>query len=215
MLDINKLLECAGNNIAETLKMVDPAQIDAIAEAIANAHKSGHNIFTAGWGRAGNIIRILGMDMSQIGMIVYCVGDNSTRSIQAGDILLINSGSGNTKTITIIAQQAKAMGATVALISGNAPDNSNIGEIADINVTVPRLKKNDFRPPVNPNSKNKGLGERVDWGLTQEQRVQMGYDNVTGYYESAFALNEVIRKIVMPKIGAREEDPMFFHNNLE
>ena len=30
MLDINKLLECAGNNIAETLKMVDPAQIDAI-----------------------------------------------------------------------------------------------------------------------------------------------------------------------------------------
>ena len=60
MLDINKLLECAGNNIAETLKMVDPAQIDAIAEAIANAHKSGHNIFTAGWGRAGNIIRILG-----------------------------------------------------------------------------------------------------------------------------------------------------------
>ena len=38
------------------------------AEAIANAHKSGHNIFTAGWGRAGNIIRILGMDMSQMQM---------------------------------------------------------------------------------------------------------------------------------------------------
>jgi len=214
MLDINKLLECAGNNIAETLKMVDPAQIEAIAEAIANAHKSGHNIFTAGWGRAGNIIRILGMDMSQIGMIVYCVGDNSTRSIQAGDILLINSGSGNTKTITIIAQQAKAMGATVALISGNAPDNSNIGEIADINVTVPRLQKNNFRPPK-PASREKTHGQRVDWGLTPEQREQMAYDGVTGYYESSFALNEVIKQVVMQKIGAKAEDIGFYHNNLE
>ncbi|MBR6815914.1 MAG: SIS domain-containing protein [Clostridia bacterium] len=215
MFDIKKMLACAGNNIAETLNMVDPDQIEAIASAIAEAHNNGHRIYTAGWGRAGNVIRILGMNMSQIGMLVYCVGDNGTPSIHPGDILLINSGSGNTKTIAVLAEQAKEQGATVALISGNAPDASIIGKIADINVTVPRLKKNDFRPPVNPNSKNKGLGERVDWGLTQEQRIQMGYDNVTGYYESAFALNEVIRKIVMPKIGAREEDPMFFHNNLE
>ena len=215
MFDIKKMLACAGNNIAETLNMVDPDQIEEIASAIAEAHNNGHRIYTAGWGRAGNVIRILGMNMSQIGMLVYCVGDNGTPSIHPGDILLINSGSGNTKTIAVLAEQAKEQGAKVALISGNAPDASIIGKIADINVTVPRLKKNDFRPPVNPNSKNKGLGERVDWGLTQEQRVQMGYDNVTGYYESAFALNEVIRKIVMPKIGAREEDPMFFHNNLE
>ena len=41
-----------------------------------------------------------------------------------GDILLINSGSGNTKTIAVIAQQAKEQGATVALpygVEGFAP----------------------------------------------------------------------------------------------
>ncbi len=211
MLDITKLLDCAGKNIAETLNKVDPAQIEAIATAIAESKR----VFTAGWGRAGNVIRILGMDMSQIGMLVYCVGDNGTPSIHPGDILLINSGSGNTKTIAVIAQQAKEQGAKVALISGAAPEDSIIGKIADINVTVPRLKKNNFRPPVDKNVKNKGLGERVDWGLSPEQREEMAYDDVTGYYESAFALNEVIRKVVMEKIGAKSEDIMYYHNNLE
>ena len=196
MLDITKLLACAGNNVAETLNKVDPAQIEEIASAIAESKR----VFTAGWGRAGNVVRILGMDMSQIGMLVYCVGDNGTPSIHPGDILLINSGSGNTKTIAVIAQQAKEQGAKVALISGAAPEDSIIGKIADINVTVPRLKKNDFR---------------VDWGLTAEQREEMAYDDVTGYYESAFALNEVIRKVVMEKIGAKTEDIMYYHNNLE
>ena len=211
MLDITKLLACAGNNVAETLSKVDPAQIEEIASAIAESKR----VFTAGWGRAGNVVRILGMDMSQIGMLVYCVGDNGTPSIHPGDILLITSGSGNTKTIAVIAQQAKEQGAKVALISGAAPEDSIMGKIADINVTVPRLKKNNFRPPVNKNVKNKGLGERVDWGLTAEQREEMAYDDVTGYYESAFALNEVIRKVVMEKIGAKTEDIMYYHNNLE
>lgn len=211
MLDIKKLLDCAGKNVAETLNKVDPAQIEEIATAIAESKR----VFTAGWGRAGNIVRILGMDMSQIGMLVYCVGDNGTPSIHPGDILLINSGSGNTKTIAVIAEQAKEQGAKVALISGAAPEDSVIGKIADINVTVPRLKKNNFRPPVSKNVKNKGLGERVDWGLTAEQREEMAYDDVTGYYESAFALNEVIRKAVMEKTGAKTEDIMYYHNNLE
>ena len=211
MLDIKKLLDCAGKNVAETLNKVDPAQIEEIATAIAESKR----VFTAGWGRAGNVVRILGMDMSQIGMLVYCVGDNGTPSIHPGDILLINSGSGNTKTIAVIAEQAKEQGAKVALISGAAPEDSVIGKIADINVTVPRLKKNNFRPPVSKNVKNKGLGERVDWGLTAEQREEMAYDDVTGYYESAFALNEVIRKAVMEKTGAKTEDIMYYHNNLE
>lgn len=79
----------------------------------------------------------------------------------------------------------------------------------------PDSRKTDFRPPVSKNVKNKGLGERMDWGLTDEQREQMAYDDVTGYYESAFALNEVIRKVVMEKIGAKTEDIMYYHNNLE
>jgi len=208
-MDINKLLACAGQNIADGLKLVDPKQIEAIADALAKAKR----VYTAGWGRAGNVIRILGMDMSQLGKTVYCVGDNSTPSIHEGDLLVVGSGSGNTKTIAIIAQEAKDYGATVAMISGAAPEDSVIGKIADINVTVPRIKTNPFRKAVK--SKNKGLGERVDFGLSAEEREQMAYDQVTGYYETAFALNEVIKQLVMSKIGGKVEDILYYHNNLE
>ena len=210
-MDTKQILIQAGNHVAEGLSKIDPAQVDAMAKGIAKAKR----VFVSGWGRAGNIIRILGMDMSQIGKTVFCVGDNGTPSAHPGDLLIINSGSGNTKTIAVLAQQAKEQGLKVALISGAAPDASIIGKIADINVTVPRLK-NEFRPPVdNSKSKNKGLGERMDWGLSDEQREEMAYTEVTGYYEAAFALNEVIRKFVMEKIGAKTEDIMYYHNNLE
>lgn len=214
MIDMKKLLDCAGKNIAEILNSVDVNQIEEIAQAIAKSKR----VFTAGWGRAGNIIRILGMNMSQIGMLVYCVGDNGTPSIHPGDILLINSGSGNTKTISVIAQQAKEQGAVVALISGGDPTTSKIGQIADINVVVPRLPNRlsfEIKRPDTSNAINKGLGMRVDWGLTPEQREELAYNNVTGYYEASYALNEVIRKRVMELIGAKDEDPMFYHNNLE
>ena len=209
-MDTKQILIQAGSHVAEGLSKIDPAQVDAMAKGIAKAKR----VFVTGWGRAGNVAGILGMDMSQIGKVVFCVGDNGTPSAHPGDLLIINSGSGNTKTIAVLAEQAKEQGVKVALISGAAPDASIIGKIADINVTVPRLKSS-FRPPVNENSKNKGLGERVDWGLSQEQREQMDYEDVTGYYEAAFALNEVIRKFVMEKIGAKTEDIMYYHNNLE
>lgn len=209
-MDIKKMLACAGQNIADGLNLVDPAQIEEIAEAIAKSKR----VFTAGWGRAGNVIRILGMDMSQIGMVVYCVGDNSTPSIHEGDILLVGSGSGNTKTISIIAQQAKDYGATVALISGAKGEDSIIGKIADINVTVPRVRETAFSKA--PRDKgNKGLGERFDLGLSAEEREEMAYATVTGFYETAFALNEVIRQVVMKKTGAKAEDATYYHNNLE
>jgi len=210
-MDTKQILIQAGNHVAEGLSKIDPAQVDAMAKGIAKANR----VFVSGWGRAGNVAGILGMDMSQVGKLVYRVGDNNTPSIHEGDILLVMSGSGNTKTIAVLAQQAKEQGLKVALISGAAPDASIIGKIADINVTVPRLK-NEFRPPVdNSKSKNKGLGERMDWGLSDEQREEMAYTEVTGYYEAAFALNEVIRKFVMEKIGAKTEDIMYYHNNLE
>ncbi len=214
MLDMKKLLDCAGKNIAEILNSVDVDQIEAIAQEIAKAKR----VYTAGWGRAGNIIRILGMNMSQIGMLVYCVGDNGTPSIHPGDVLLINSGSGNTKTIAVIAQQAKEQGARVCLISGSDPTQSKIGQIADVNVVVPRLPNRlsfEIKRPDTSKAVNKGLGMRVDWGLTPEQREELAYSNVTGYYEASFALNEVIRKRVMELIGAKDEDPMYYHNNLE
>ena len=132
-MDTKQILIQAGSHVAEGLSKIDPAQVDAMAKGIAKAKR----VFVTGWGRAGNVAGILGMDMSQIGKLVYRVGDNNTPSIHEGDILLVVSGSGNTKTISIIAKEAKDFGAEVGLISTS--EQSIIGEIADYNVVIPKV----------------------------------------------------------------------------
>lgn len=69
-----------GREDAEMLAGIDQAQLDAMVDAILEAKR----IFVAGWGRAGNVGRILSMDCSQIGLQTYCVGDNGTPAHSAG-----------------------------------------------------------------------------------------------------------------------------------
>ena len=105
-----------GQEDAEMLAAVDQGQLDTLAQAIVDAKR----IYVAGWGRAGNCIKILAMDCSQMGLTAHICGDNTTPSIHEGDILVVGSGSGNTKTIALLAQQAKEHGAKLALISSKA-----------------------------------------------------------------------------------------------
>lgn len=213
-MDTKQILEQAAKHVAEGLTKIDPAQVDALAKGIAKANR----VFVTGWGRAGNVAGILGMDMSQIGKLVYRVGDNNTPSIHEGDILLVMSGSGNTKTISIIASEAKAFGAEVGLISTSA--ESIIGEIADYNVVIPRVETpmnkiiRERRPPRDPKFKGTA-GTREVWPLTDEERALMTLDQMEVTYQIAFTLNEVIQQKVMEEIGETVEAVHYYHNSLE
>ena len=175
-----------GREDAEMLAGIDQAQLDAMVDAILEAKR----IFVAGWGRAGNVGRILSMDCSQIGLETYCVGDNGTPAIRPGDILVISSGSGETKTMCILAQQAKDHGAKLGLISGNA--DSTIGRLADVNVVIPqnRRKRGDGAPPT-PTSSGGSM------------------------YHVIVMVCDLIRAYAMERLGVTWEDVGRNHNNLE
>ena len=213
-MDTKQILIQAGNHVAEGLSKIDPAQVDAMAKGIAKADR----VFVAGWGRAGNVAGILGMDMSQIGKLVYRVGDNNTPSIHEGDILLVMSGSGNTKTISIIAKEAKDFGAEVGLISTSA--QSIIGELADYNVVIPKIDTpmNKIyaakRPARDPKFKSTA-GTRETYDLTAEEREMMTLDQMELTYQIAFVLNEVLQHKVMEEIGETFEAVHYYHNSLE
>ena len=213
-MDTKQILTQAGNHVAEVLSKIDPAQVDALAKAIAKANR----VFVSGWGRAGNVAGILGMDMSQIGKVVFRVGDNNTPSIHEGDILLVVSGSGNTKTISIIAKEAKDFGATVGLISTS--EQSIIGEIADYNIVIPRIETpmtkimKDKRPPRDPKFKSTA-GTRETYDLTAEEREAITLDQMELTYQAAFILNEVLQQKVMEELGETFEAVHYYHNSLE
>ena len=105
----------------KALTSIKQDELDALADAIIKASR----IFVAGWGRAGNVIRILSMNCSQMGLKTHVVGDNSTPSIHEGDLLIIGSGKGTTATMLILAEQCKKHGAKLALVT--SADQSAIG----------------------------------------------------------------------------------------
>ena len=165
---------------------IDQAQIDELVDAIMQTPR----IFVSGWGRAGNIVRILGMNMAHLNRTVFCVGDNSTPAITKEDLLIIFSQSGSTKTISVICQKAREVGAKIALISNN-PD-STMGKLADINVVIPASQ----------------------W---KEEKEGEEHSEIRGLnvYQVAFMLNDFIEECVMERLGKTFEDVRANHNNLE
>ena len=131
-MDKQQIREINAKENMEMFLSIDMEQLQAMAKAIIDAKR----VFVAGFGRAGNCVKILAMNVSQMGRKSFVVGDNPTPSIHEGDLLVIGSGSGETKTMAIIAEQCKQHGAKLGLISGNA--ESTIGKLADINVVIPR-----------------------------------------------------------------------------
>lgn len=113
-------------------------QLSELETRIRKASK----IFVAGAGRSLMMIRGLAMRLMHIGYKAYVVGETVTPALEAGDLLIIASGSGNTETLTMIADKCKRLGGELALIT-TMPD-SNIGKKADCIVHVPAATtKND------------------------------------------------------------------------
>ena len=165
----------------EMIKTIDQNELDALTDAVNNAKR----VYVAGWGRAGNCVKILGMDCSQMGMEAHICGDNTTPSIHEGDILVIGSGSGETKTMVLLAQQAKEHGAKLGLISGNR--NSTIGKLADYNVQITRLPKKEGEPELSGGS----------------------------FYHCMLMTVDLIRTYICEIRGLTSKDISYNHNNLE
>lgn len=172
-----------GQEDAEMLASIKQSEIDELVDAILAAKR----IFVAGWGRAGNCVKILSMNCSQIGLDTHIVGDNSTPAITAEDLLVIGSGSGRTKTMAIIARQCKEHGAKLALISENGAD-SLIGKMADVNVVIPR--KNYMSPDMPAASGG-------------------------SFYHVMVQLVDLVRVYLCDVMGVTNADIVKNHNNLE
>ncbi len=177
----------------QLLKNVSIDEILTMAQAILDAKR----IYVAGWGRAGNNIKMLSMDCSQIGLHTHIVGDNSTPSIHEGDILVIGSGSGKTASMQLFAQQAKSHGAKIGLIVG--ANNSPIEKMADVVVHIV------------DNSNTNGNYRATKGILTETERLV----HADAFYPVMQTVCDFIRAICAEKLGVTPEDMAYNHNNIE
>jgi len=125
--------------VVEELRQTVHLISDEEAEKLVNLILESKKIFVAGAGRSGLMGKSFVMRMMHMGIDAYVVGETVTANLEKDDLLIIGSGSGETKTLVAIAEKAKSLGGTVAAIT-ISPD-STIGELADLTVTLPGVTK--------------------------------------------------------------------------
>lgn len=121
--------------IAASVERIRSMEVEALMERIAVSE----TIFVAGGGRSGLMIRSFAMRLMQMGVNVHVVGETVTPAIGPSDLLIIGSGSGETKSLVSMAHKAKDIGSSVALLT--IQPESSIGRLADTVVRLPGTTK--------------------------------------------------------------------------
>ena len=119
------------NELHENASLVD---IQELSEA-TNALNIATKIFITGCGRTGLAMRALSNRLVHLGKSVYIVEDITTPAIKPGDLLVVGSGSGETKSLIAITKEAKKIGAKILVITIHA--NSTIGSLGDYKIILP------------------------------------------------------------------------------
>lgn len=177
-----KRLRCSEEDVA-SFRGVDMDQMVALADAIMAAN----TIFVAGWGRAGITGKVLSMDLSQIGIPTYVVSDVGicTPAAKPGDLLVISSHSGTTRSMVVLAERAKEYGVDIALVTSDL--DSTIAKMAKVNIVIPERKDVEFC-------------DDVAWW---------------SFYHTNVQVMDFVRAIIMERTGQTVDDISGFHNNLE
>jgi 6-phospho-3-hexuloisomerase len=114
------------DKIGSVLQATDEKLVDSLVSEIEKAGR----IFLSGAGRSGLVSRFFAMRLMHCGYQVNMVGEIVSRSIVAGDLFIVISGSGGTETLIPLVKKAKSVGARVAIVSmkGKSP----IADLADL-----------------------------------------------------------------------------------
>ncbi|SFL69385.1 6-phospho-3-hexuloisomerase [Paenibacillus sp. 1_12] len=123
------------NELQRSVKLILGTGNDALVEAIIQSRK----IFLAGAGRSGLMARAFAMRLMHLGLDVHVVGETVTPGLRKEDLLIIASGSGETKSLISMAGKAKGLEAKLAVVT-ISPD-STIGRLADIIISLPGSPK--------------------------------------------------------------------------
>ncbi|WP_375088793.1 6-phospho-3-hexuloisomerase [Peribacillus sp. RS7] len=128
--------------VAEILKELNHSAdliADEEAEKLVNGILESKKVFVAGAGRSGFMAKSFAMRMMHMGIDSYVIGETVTPNFEKEDILIIGSGSGETKSLVSMAEKAKSIGGKIATVT--IFSDSTIGQLADITIKLPGSPK--------------------------------------------------------------------------
>jgi 6-phospho-3-hexuloisomerase len=123
------------NELQRSVSMLGGDEAKQLTELLLRSDR----VFLAGAGRSGLMGRAFAMRLMHAGKAAYVVGETVTPGIEQGDVLVVGSGSGETRGLILMAEKAKALGAAVVAVT-IAPESA-LGRLADYAVKLPGSPK--------------------------------------------------------------------------
>jgi 6-phospho-3-hexuloisomerase len=127
---VQEMMRLMAQHIAAIAGSISDEEVERFIGEILHAKR----IYVMGAGRSGLVAKAFAMRLMHLGFASYVVGETITPAMKPGDLVIVFSGSGMTKTVADIAETAKEIGGRVALITSNK--DSRIGRIADTLVII-------------------------------------------------------------------------------
>ncbi|MDT2047547.1 6-phospho-3-hexuloisomerase [Priestia aryabhattai] len=112
---------------------------DNEAEQLVNSIIEAKRVFVTGSGRSGLMGKSFAMRMMHMGIDAYVIGETITSTFTKDDLLILGSGSGETKTLIPVAEKAKEIGGKVSVVT--ISPESTLGMLADFTIKLPGAKK--------------------------------------------------------------------------
>ncbi|UZE92581.1 MAG: 6-phospho-3-hexuloisomerase [Methanosarcinales archaeon] len=135
--NVRLAMKLIGKHITKTADSIQDASVCEMIDQILRANK----IFVMGAGRSGLVGRAFAMRLMHLDLSVFVVGETVTPAIEQGDVLVIISGSGETKSIVELARVGKQCGAKLISIISNT--SSSLAKISDVAIEVKGRTKID------------------------------------------------------------------------
>lgn len=132
MPEIPDTLDILISSCADVVRRIDPHVRSDVMESFRNCKR----IFVYGSGRSGLIGRLFTVRLVQMGYNVHFMSEMTTPAINAGDLVLLISNTGNTFSVVETAKIARKRGLRVISITGNRDNelskNSDITVVLDV-----------------------------------------------------------------------------------
>jgi len=126
------------DNISKTIDELSEGDVDALIKAI----RTSQRIFLWGAGRSGLMAKAFAMRLSQLGFVVYVVGETISPGMKQGDVFIVVSGSGETTSVVNAAKVAKELGVHVIAVTSYV--TSTLGNLSDKAIHIKGKTKVDI-----------------------------------------------------------------------
>lgn len=183
-MDTREALDTILREVSRVLSHVSPAAVERLLEAVLSARR----IYVAGEGRSGLVARTFAMRLVHLGLTAYVCSETITPAIEAGDLCVACSGSGETPITCHRAELSKRVGATIAAVV--AAPGTPLGANAHIEVILPAPAK----------------------GARKAPSVQFG---ATLFEQALLLFLDAVVLLLQERRGASPESMLAKHTNLE